>query len=307
MHLFVGDTTEDTAQAAQAVSADAYLITQENCQNDHTGVAYVSLGDLDNEDSFCSLLRRANKITLVDKDIWSDGKTKKDPYSMAWQTINYIKIIEAQNRFVPTPRLSSQPCIWLAGCSTTAGQGLDFRRQRYGFLVAEELDLELIDMSESGSSIQWSAERILHSDICANDIVIWGITSTQRLPYYHNNELYHINHKFYEIERKWLQNYISIDELTSENLYHHNLQSIRSVENFCDKIDAKLVKVSIHCSIDVSAACADDNFVFIHGEKGSDTKSSYLDLGNDNDHPGTLTHQMYAQRILQHLEKRHGM
>ena len=108
-------------------------------------------------------------------------------------------------------------------------------------------------------------------------------------------------------QRKWLQNYISIDELDSENLYHHNLQSIKSVENFCNKIDAKLVKASIHCSIDVSAVCADNNFVFIHGEKGSDTKSSYLDDGNDNKHPGPLTHQMYAQRILQHLEKRHGM
>ena len=136
--------------------------------------------------------------------------------------------------------------------------------------------------------------------------MIWGLTSTTRFPYYHNNELYHINQKSYEIERKWLQNYISIDELDSDNLLYHNLQSIRSVENFCNKIDAKLVKASIHCSIDVSAACADDNFVFIHGEKGHEIKSNYLDIGNDGVHPGPLTHQMYAQRILEHLEKRYG-
>jgi len=238
MHLFVGDITEDTAQAAQAVSADAYLITQENHDHDHTGVCYTSLGDIVDLENFYNLLRSADNITLVDKDIWSDGKGKNDPYSMAWHTINYIKILEAQNKFVPTQRLSSKPCVWLAGCSTTEGVGLDFPRMRYGFRVAEELGLELVDMSKNGSSIQWSAERILHSDICANDIVIWGLTSTQRFPYYHNNELYHINHKYYEIERKWLQNYISIDELDSENLYYHNLQSIRSVENFCNKIKA---------------------------------------------------------------------
>lgn len=306
MHLFVGDITKDTAQAAQAVSADAYIITQENCQNDHTGVAYVSLGDLNNEMSFCALLRRADKITLVDKHIWSDGKSANDPYSMAWHTVNYIKILEAKNKFVPTARPGSQPCIWLAGCSTTAGEGLTFPEQRYGFLIAQQLDLELVDMSETASSIQWSAERILHSDIQANDIVIWGLTGTQRLPYYHNNQLYHIHHSTYQTQRKWLQNYISIDELASDNLLHHNLQSIRSVENFCNKIDAKLVKASIHCPIDVSVVCADDNFVFIHGENGSDTRSSFLDASNDDWHPGPLTHKMYAKRILEHLEKRHG-
>ena len=306
MHLFVGDTVEGTAQAALAVSSDAYLITLENWQDIHPGVVHASLGDLNDLEIFFTLLKRADKITTVYPHVWSDGLGVDDMYSTAWYTAHYVKIAQAQNVFVPTPANDNPPCIWLAGCSTTAGEGLASPQKRYGCLVAQQLNLELVDMSRSGSSIQWSAERILHSDVTAGDIVIWGLTNMSRFPYYYKKRLHHININNYNRHKKWLQNYITIEEFDSENLYYHNLQSIRSVENFCKKIGATLVKVSIHCGLDISAGCADDDFIFIHGSKGIEHKSSYLDDAddpNDKSHPGPLTHQMYAQRILQHLEK----
>jgi hypothetical protein len=88
-------------------------------------------------------------------------------------------------------RKTSQPQLWVSGCSFAAGDGVQ-SNQRYGQILSDRLNLPVSFLAESGSSVTWAADQILRSDLRENDILIWGLTSIPRINYFKNNKVHHV-------------------------------------------------------------------------------------------------------------------
>jgi len=318
LNLFVGDTTQDLADFAKRQDVNAYLIDSTNINQLHCGSAYVSLGDINDIKVFFDLLLTADKIIFVQptKAIWSDGKTLDDPYSMAWITLHYIQVAKGQKNILtenlPTlfpddlytyfPRVDNHEQLWIAGCSTSFGTGVQVG-QRYCDYLATQTKMNLQVLAEPGSSNRWVANQILRADICENDIVVWGLTTLDRFEWMWQDKICHIGATFYQTNPDF-NTIINIDSLDSLQRIYESVCAIESVENFCKKVKAKLLLVGIHSNINLSAYLSHKtNFLMIHGTTGFNWNSDFLDYGSDNLHPGPKTHKMYAEKILKKLKQ----
>lgn len=311
--LFVGDVTEDLSTAARKFDPSAYLIDSSNVANKHCGTAYVSLGDLQSIGDFFKLLTTANKIVYSPPLAWSDKKTSSQSYSAAWITEHYIRL--ASNLYCiptenvpdkitgvtePVPRKSAGQQLWIAGCSTTHGVGV-LEHQRYPNIVKTSLGLESTDLSWPGSSIAWSRDQILKSDIKENDIVIWGITSVGRFCWFDHAIMTHVNVQHY-YKNSNFDKTVPASMLDAPHRVYEALSAIQQVDNFCNKVGAHLIMPNLHGNLDIMADCARyKGFVMIHGLTDLEFHSGFLDLGSDNQHPGPLTHQHYAELVLKKI------
>ena len=210
---------------------------------------------------------------------------------------NYLKNIK--NNATPT--------LWTAGCSITAGIGVDYK-DRWGTLLAEYLNLPEVTLSESGSSIAWAADQILRSDIKEGDIVVWGLTSIPRLSISRNWNLEAIHVYTYSSIKKEEQ-YWNIDYFHCETLVLTTVRHILQVINFCKKIKVTLYLVNL---IDLTwlGIVFNEFENFIDLTHDLPTKNGFLcytDLGTDNLHPGPKQHQHYATQLYNFIkESNHG-
>jgi hypothetical protein len=176
--ILVGDVTPYLREIACRRDSSAYLITADNVQQMHTGTAYVSIGDLKSIKDFFYILSCADCIVYAPPAQWSDNRTITDDYSMEWITVCYINLIASLNRisvenlpvwpFVVLEtiknRKSDNPQLWVAGCSTTYGSGVNIG-QRYCDLIKETFNTDLNLLAAPGSSITWARDQILRANI----------------------------------------------------------------------------------------------------------------------------------------------
>jgi hypothetical protein len=312
--LFVGDVLPYLNKVASLHDSSAYIITNKNLNHQpHTGTGYVSLGDLKSIEHFFNLLAQANLIVYAPPpENWSDNKTIDDPFSMAWLTLHYINIVSSMYKIptqglpdiIPHIELNKRKTdyfqFWIAGCSTTYGIGVS-QTQRYCEILKNQTNIDFTLLAKPCSSIPWSGDQILNSELRSGDIVIWGLTTVARFYWYENNIINHVAPSYYHQYPEFNQ-VIPIDLLSHPHRLYDALSSITQVENMCSQIGVKLILVGIHNDLEVSSFLAKkDNFIMIHGTKGADFNDSLLDFGSDNQHPGPLTHKFYADKILKKL------
>lgn len=311
--LFVGDVTKDLCEAAQEFDPLAYRIDYLNIDNKHSGTAYVSIGDLLSVGDFFKLLSAANTIIYKPPQYWSDKKTSNTPYSMSWITEHYIRLVSVLYNITvknvpkkvtgvsdPIPRKTESQQIWFAGCSTTFGIGVN-KGQRYQDIVKETLCLESTDLSWPGSSITWSRDQILKSDIRPNDIVVWGLTTKDRFSWFDNDIITHVNVPYYTLNSAF-NNVVPITLLDAPQKTYEAISAVQQVNNFCNKIGAHLILANIHGNLDLVADFAKyKGFIMLYGRKGLNSSDDFLDFGSDNNHPGVKTHQYYANVIIEKI------
>jgi hypothetical protein len=315
--VFVGDTTDDLCVTAKQFDSSAYLIDGKNVCNKHSGTVYVSIGDLSTTSEFFNLLSAADKIVYSPPETWSDKKTSSQPYSIAWITEHYVRLvatlynIPTENVPVkksvtsdPVARKTPNQQIWLSGCSTTFGIGVE-KNQRYGNIVAQTMDLDLVDLSYPGSSIAWARDEILKSDIKEKDIVIWGITTKDRFCWFNGVTMTHVNPAHY-LNNPEFDKIIPLSSLDCDHRLYESLSAIQQVNNFCSKIGAHLILINVHGNLNLLDECAKyKGFVIMHGSTGIDWDRDFLDFldfGNDQLHPGPKTHQHYANLVLEKIK-----
>jgi hypothetical protein len=201
--------TEYLSVIARKADPTATLLTDDLINDISPGTYYASLGDLDNLLNFSKMLRQADLIVYAPPDKWSDsffGKSKMqlwtEDYLKAFTHFRPIenlpdrlitKVPENKSTILKLSdvRKTDQPQLWVSGCSYTIGVGVQYN-QRYGQLLADQLNLPVSFLSENGSSITWAADQILRSDLRENDILVWGLTSLPRINYFKNNEVHHV-------------------------------------------------------------------------------------------------------------------
>jgi len=310
-HLIIGDTLPELGNYAQFCDSSAYLIDCQNINDDHSGTAYTSLGDLSGVDELFWLLSKTTEITYHPPKKWSDKKSESNKYSMAWFTIHYIKLASnlynIKTNYLPEMSVVSPPVeyrqtestqLWVGGCSTTFGIGVR-KDQRYANIIAEKFNLPVSVLARPGAANVWIADQLLRSDIRSGDIVVFGVTTYNRITIFNNHQLYHVNTQFLSDHKNDFPE-LNIFQLESDSRIYDSLSAIDEVINFCSKQNAKLILIGIHANLELSVELSKyPNFVFCHGKFGADFRDGWKDVGDDvAKHPGPKTHQMYADLII---------
>jgi hypothetical protein len=322
--LFVGDTDESLSATATAYDSTAFLIDRSNykdfltSQTNKTITAYTSLGDLPKDlEVFYNVAMASTRIMYVPPATWSDG-LDVDPVSSVSSirglTENMLLLVSSYRPvenleaccFTPTAnpvvdtRKLADTQLWFAGCSITFGDGVE-PGQRYGQLVADSLGLPVSFLALNGSSISWAADQILRADINEGDIIVWGITSTERLNFINQNKLINIGGVPAEEQRA------TSYKLFSENTFYTHLYAIEQVINYCKKHKTTLLLLGLLTSSNILRYLKSKSnyFHFPHKLKFSNGIDliEYTDLGTDNQHPGIKQHKLYKDFVLTSLLK----
>lgn len=325
MILLVGTADQYLANLACTYSADAVLITESNWNklaSDMPEVGYTGIEEFSDKSLLLNILLLSDKIIY-----YPDNTTAKFNLSFPLECSRGLleNILLLVNQHVPVTNLKNQlmgttqinadtttfleladqrktknPQIWGAGCSFTYGTGVELH-QRYINLVGKMSNYDISCLATSGASISWTADQILRSDIKKNDIVIWGLTNKERVTWYHQNTVHNITITAYT-HYKWLEQIIPKKLLIDEkNSLYQSMVHIHQVINFCNKIDAKLLLVGL--------LTQPTEFLYLHNlpnfyQYFNNNGIDNVDFGTDNNHPGPLQHQLYADAIIKQLQQR---
>lgn len=322
--IFFGDIQEYLGIMAKEHDSSAYLLNQQNYksfinQTNCINTVYTSLGDLPkNLSTVIDILKSADVIFYCPPVQWSDRKKLDvtDPtasiqglsetlllFVCDHVTVHGLNKILTSN-FDPIPlvdhRKTEHHQLWIAGCSISHGVGVD-ENERYGHLLAKDLDMPVSFLTRPGSAIDWAADQILRSDIRSDDTVIWGLTEWCRLTHVHQNQLLSINVRSYEKCTEYRQ-LISIDNLFSHQTLYNHLYSIQQVINYCKKINARLFLVGLlHSNYSLLKFLrSQKNYIHFHYKldyKDHGLLIKFIDLGTDLEHPGPKQHCEYKNFI----------
>lgn len=280
----------------------------------HTSIADIKTQNLQ---KICNLSEVIHLVDIKLSTVTAQDYKGHDQYSYGRLFYELIKVKHKVHNFdfinqfnldkfnlLHASRSTNDPILWTMGCSFTAGDGVEYE-QRYGYLLGKKLNIPEITLSTNGSSISWTADQLLRSDVNANDIVIWGLTNIQRIDYVKNWELYTTNASCYSKIPKELR-YWSPEFFDSTTNITLSIHKILQVINFCSKIGAKLYLVNL---LDVSwmLPVLKDYEFYLDLTKDfpiDDCLNTYLDIGTDGAHPGPLTHAWYAEQIYNFIKEK---
>lgn len=304
--IYLGDISEYLGNIAREQDSDASLVTEKDIDNLCDGIYYTSIGDLGNLYNLGKLLQRADKIIYVPPpdNHWTGGEKMKQWTEEYLKTFSFRCHVENYEIFVPNSSVmtklvdkrKTEDCqIWIAGCSISHGVGVEDNK-RYGAILSDLLERPASFLTYPGSSISWAADQILRADIRRGDIVIWGLTSDDRIPYFTNNNIAHVNSSTYLIDRKF-EKVFPLDELCSQNTFYRNLISVFQVSNFCQKINATLIFASLLDNNVILHIRNFPNLIVLSNLWGKNLYDLFPDLGSDSKHPGPNSHKFYANEI----------
>lgn len=310
--IYLGDVTEYLAIIARTQDPNACLITEPCNGNLQPGTYYTSIGDLGGLVNLGKVLQQADKIIYAPPPTqnWSGGQSMKD-----W-TEDYLKIfsfrclVENYNHpmyfnqsitFLADNRKTDQNQIWIAGCSISHGVGVN-QSDCYGAILSKRLGMPVSFLTCPGSSIYWAADQILRSDIQAGDIVVWGLTSDQRMAVFDHNKITHVYPTRYVTDGN-LEKSMPLSTLTGQHVFYQNCLAVFQVINFCKVAKAKLVIASLMHNEVIEYFRNYSNLVVLSHLWGRDAEDLFGDLGYDLVHPGPKTHSFYAHHIFEKLKE----
>ena len=201
-------------------------------------------------------------------------------------------------------RASNLKQLWIVGCSFAYGSYIA-KKERFGQLLSEKLQLPVSFLTVPGSSIQWAADQILRSDIRKNDIVVWALTGSARLPFIDNT--WKLNHltatNFQNFENRSV--YFKEQLLVSNHMIYDSLVHIEQVINFSHKVNFELVLCLMPCNLPAHNLIMENYISSLqNGLIMYDPHDllRFIDYAGDGVHPGPKQHQIYFNLILEFYE-----
>ena len=315
--LLIGSNDSMLATIAQLMTKNSRLLTNENYQNltdDFTGTVYTSLADLSRE-RIIETAQKAVAVHYFPSEVWTSIEHLEHTEELLVDLVktHKLKVKNFSPKIDPTnslaqadQRIQDSPQLWVVGCSFAHGFGLLSDDCRYINLISKKFHIPYSDLTSPGSSISWAADQILRADIRSGDIVVWGLTGTNRIDYYINNQYIPVVggvelkklrqplgkkiNKFFD----WL--------MLDDNRVNQSIKSIYQVINFIKKINANLIILN-HCS-DLSLY---EHSSIINRHYLSDfdfviTPKEFIDFTDDG-HPGPATNHLWADQIIDFIDR----
>lgn len=183
-----------------------------------------------------------------------------------------------------------RPTLWVFGCSHSYGTGLEPGELNFGQYISQQLDMPMKLVSLPGSSLEWSLRHLMCANFCPGDIVIWQITSPERISYgLPPTEI---------MLRDATQRHL-IETFTDQHLEFSFLNSFNQGIRFLRSKQVKFVTTAIMNYSPIFYPCLIE---FTKYPEYCFVPRIFLDRGNDQEHPGPLSHKALAQHLLDHLK-----
>lgn len=182
-----------------------------------------------------------------------------------------------------------RPVVWVFGCSHSYGLGLLPDQKNFAQHISLRTQLPLKLIARPGSSVQWSLRHIVHSNFRPGDLVIWQLTSPERISYgYPPTELPLTQCRSMPILETYNDQHLLFNQLS---MFNQGIKYLKSQS-------IKFVVVAINNKSPLFYPCLKEytkhsEFCFIPHYS--------LDLGTDGKHLGPLSHQSLAESILNHV------
>lgn len=326
--IFFGDVGTYLANIAKQHDQNAFLLDSDNCddflRSDQSHwTAYTSLGDLPKDLSkVYDIFARADCIVYcpptgkwsdqIDLDILEPNSSIHGLSETMLRLLpDSVKICGLPKDWTHNPiqladqRRTDQSQMWTVGCSISHGVAID-ADQRFGALLAKELQIPCSFLTRPGAALDWAADQILRSDIRPGDTVVWGITAWCRLTYVHQHQLLKgINFGSFDYYTEY-HDILNIDDLFSQQTFYKGIYAIQQVTNYCQKIGTKLFLVGIMTGNYALLQFLQSQKNYIHipyqiQSKNREILETFVDLANDLVHPGPKQNQIYKDIILTRL------
>jgi hypothetical protein len=302
--LFVGNIDSYSFTQAQLINNTVVPIFSKDISTIISiPIGFISIGDHSLND-FITVLEFATEIHYITSDCWDsdDAKLKTETWL---RYLSHKKPVHNLPASVALPmidlidqRKSTIPQIWAAGCSFTDGDGVE-KNERWAQLVSDHLQMPISFLSHCGASNIWAADQILRSDINKNDIVVWGLTGISRVSYFNNNNIDFL------VNSASTDGAISSRYLASDHLFYSTLLSINQVIKKSKDIGFQLVIIMFPFFIkeqeDILFQYLSQYNFFILGYNQTDNLN-FIDIGNDNSHPGPKHNRYWADIITKHID-----
>lgn len=311
MKLIVGHIDKDLTKIILDLYPSALLINEDNLSTSFK-IGYTGIEEFSNKEKFLELLLSAEEIFYYPNYSSESYNFYNILGTSRGLTEYFLRLAEQDSikinrfNFLGEEKVSSDfenlleladsrksnlgPQLWCFGCSFTAGVGVD-AEQSYPFILSKKINLPLNLLAKEGSSIFWASDQILRSDIRKNDIIVWGLTGKNRLPYVKDNKIniFTVHNPIENFTEKALSQLL-IDE---DFLSYIQLSNINQVVNFCEKVGANLLLVGLLTSpSDFLYLRKIKNYYHYHYKN-----NKYIDFGSDGGHPGPIQHQQFANKI----------
>jgi hypothetical protein len=257
------------------------------------GTYHTSLGDV----SVDSIIRLAKQFDSVEFE--SRGfDTKSAVYKESLTLYKYLTK-KSTNQFGPedftdhgeiNSRLD-QPMLWVFGCSHSHGVGLRAEELNYGQWLSKHLNMPLKLITKPGSSLNWSHRHLFNSQIQAQDIVVWQLTTPGRVSRF-NGKLVEEIVLTHSTDRRLL------DSITDEQLYFAQLNLLNTGIKFLQSIKCKFLLTSI-CTLNSHYEYVSE---YIKYPEYCSNYGLHLDNGTDGVHAGPLSHKAIARALLNHVQ-----
>jgi len=340
LNLIIGNTSLELTEWAKLNFPKSQLLTDNNflMSSDTDNDFYTSLADL-TQQNLIKAIQISKRVIYKDIGTWDDPQFKESTEQLLYRsnklienfTLNDVDCDPGNVLWNVDSRKNDDNQLWIVGASVEQGIGLLPNQERYGDLIAKNLGMPVTFLTCPGTSIYWSADQILRSDVKKGDIIVWGLTSINRYMVYKNNVEINVytdifdgakidyrrilvgqEHRpkiisLFDRLEKYLKNVIKQDKRDlklgqlSEDRLMYAIKSIFQVINFCRKLDVKLIFFRYPVSIQEF-----DNFLityvglldnFLH----YDVEKSLIDFDSDNNHPGPESHRMWADTVIKFI------
>ena len=333
--VFFGDVYQSTADQAKAFDPQAYLVGAHNAETflNSTGnlTIYTSLGDCpQNEDLVFKILDKADKIVYAKSVKWSDNKEVdySDPTSsvkglteyILWYFKHHKKNVsnfdddDYKHQDMLTlwdTRKSESTQLWIVGSSFCMGNH-GIGKNAYPWLLSKDLNMSMSLLACNAASHEIMADQVLRSDIRADDIVVLSLNYEEKHVFWNSikntanilgpgwqslpeevQRVEQLGYKKKEFDRFLFAN---------DTGFYKNYIHIHQVINYCNKVGAKLFLFGLYTSHRMNLALSDVPQFKLYKNKLGIDQTEFVDYADDNKHPGTKQHRLYADFILSNLK-----
>jgi|694.fasta_scaffold51989_5 hypothetical protein len=299
MIVVVGDTSPELAEWCAQHFGHSVLIDLNNCHAvSLNGVYHTALGDVD-FDTLKAVCLAASRVVYCDQVPWQDLAAKRKTQ----QLLNHVRHFRTVENFDPPAQqcyqngfLTAQSpgaTVWAFGCSHTLGVGLHQpEHQRFATLVAQQLNLDVAVIAESGTSTRWSLNHILQTKFAPNDIVIWATTSAERLR--RSNQYETVDHMLCESDAA------ALDYYNDHQLLYEHLEFIHIGTTYLKQSNTKFVLLTLLGNTPLLDSIELECSGYQEWCPTPDWRQ--FDRGTDGEHIGPIGHQQLAQRIVDHVK-----
>jgi hypothetical protein len=262
---------------------------------------HTSLGDM----SAADILSVSKQFELI--NFIPDTFNSKDPiYYETVILLTYLQhsmkvnnfFVDQIETFIDNLNISSRPAdatLWVFGCSHSHGVGLLPNELRYSDIISQELNMPLKSITKPGASTRWSLRHLINSNINPQDLVIWQLTTPDRISLSGKPPT--------ELILSATKNPHLLEVYTDGQIYFDHMSLVNYGVQYLRAKGVRFVITSIQPNSKMSYSYKKE---YAKYKEYCYSPNFNVDTGTDNLHFGKISHKNLALSILNHIEYTHG-